>query len=147
MLDEGKGSVLCDDLGQRRVNLQFNEEFNTFRAYSLGSEIATGKLNEQALVRAPKPFKGLIRSVRVIPDALPSVLVQAAGKMPFIHLVIYSKSKDAVKLLVLSALMRSCLLAHVTSSLLIDGAPPVPFCVRQRMLKRVKMVCSHRSVS
>jgi len=46
-----------------------------------------------------------VRSVRLVPKSLPSVLVQAAGKVPFIQLVVYSKAEDAstVKILVMSA--------------------------------------------
>ena len=103
--DEAKRTVLCEDLGGHRVELRFSEDLQSFVAISLGAEIAKGERNRDAGVHSPRPFKGHVRSVRLVPKSLPSVLVQAAGKVPFIQLVVYSKAEDAstVKLLVMSA--------------------------------------------
>ena len=104
--DERERTVLCNELGGQRVKLRFSEDLQSFTAISLGAEIATGERNRDAVVHSPKPFKGLIRSVRLIPKALPSVLVQAVGKVPFMQLVVHSPVVDAssaVKLLVMSA--------------------------------------------
>jgi hypothetical protein len=103
--DEAERTVLCEDLGGQRVELRFSEDLQSFVAISLGAEIAKGERNRDAGVHSPRPFKGHVRSVRLVPKSLPSVLVQAAGKVPFIQLVVYSKAEDAstVKLLVMSA--------------------------------------------
>jgi hypothetical protein len=105
--DEAERTVLCEDLGGQRVELRFSEDLQSFVAISLGTEIAKGERNRDAGVHSPRPFKGHVRSVRLIPKSLPSVLVQAAGKLPFIQLVVYSKAKaedaSTVKLLVMSA--------------------------------------------
>ena len=103
--DEAERTMLCEDLGGQRVELRFSEDLQSFVAISLGAEIAKGERNRVAGVHSPRPFKGLVRSVRLIPKSLPSVLVQAVGKVPFIQLVVYSKAEDAstVKILVMSA--------------------------------------------
>jgi hypothetical protein len=103
--DEAERTVLCEDLGGQRVELRFSEDLQKFVAISLGAEIAKGERNRDAGVHSPRPFKGHVRSVRLVPKSLPSVLVQAAGKVPFIQMVVYSKAEDAstVKILVMSA--------------------------------------------
>ena len=118
--------ILCDSLGGHRCILTFDEGFKTFTAKALGAIVAKG--SHSGSLSSPQPFKGLMKGVRLVPKALPSVLVQAVGKVTALCVLIFSADDDVLKYLVMThSESSSGLLSQkqqLLSGILPDGQSP-----------------------